>query len=278
MNNRKIPLSVAIGMSALLTACAGTPENDRVSEARTSYEAIAENPDVARSGASALRQAKNHLERAEKLLEEGADDKLVEHEAYLANRYAEVARTQGERTRIQNEIEQAERRREQLRLEMRSAEANQAQSEAQRARNEAEQLRRQMQELREMQAQQTDRGMVLTLGDILFDLNEATLQGPGMRTIDELASFLKRYEDRRIRIEGYTDSTGAEEYNQKLSQRRAEAVRDAVVDRGVAPDRIEVRGFGEAYPVASNDDPSGRQRNRRVEIVISDEEGNIQSR
>lgn len=278
MKNRKIPLSVAIGMSVLLTACATSPDNEMLNEARSSYQEIKDNPNVARAGSNALREAQKHLRNAEQLLEEEADDELVEHEAYLAERYVEVAKTQGERAEIQQQITQAEQRRRELRLEMQSAEAQRAQSQAQQAQSEAEELRQQLQELKNMQAQQTDRGMVVTLGDLLFDLNKATLQRPAQQSIDKLASFLREHEDRRVRVEGYTDTTGTEEYNQQLSEERARAVKQALVDQGIAADRIETKGFGEAYPVASNEDAAGRARNRRVEIVFSDPEGNIGTR
>ena len=278
MINRKIPLSIAIGASAFLTACAGTPNYEKVDEARTSYQAIAEDPNVARSGSADLRNAKQRLEAAEELREEGADEELITHQAYLAEQYAAIAAAKGERSTIQMQIEEAENRREQLRLEAQSAQARLAQNEAQLAQQEAEELRRQMQELKEMQATQTDRGMVLTLGDVLFELNKAELQGPGERTINELAAFLEKYEERRVRVEGYTDSTGSEEYNQQLSEQRAQAVVDELLNNGIARDRIEMEGYGEAYPVASNDDASGRARNRRVDIVISDENGQIQPR
>ncbi|MAL97577.1 MAG: hypothetical protein CL583_03910 [Alteromonadaceae bacterium] len=293
MRTRILPLSAAIGISVLLTACASAPpENETVTEAREIYQSIENDPNVARTGATPLREAKNHLDRAQEMLEEGEEDRLVEHEAYLARGYAQIAETRGERNKIQQEIESAKNRRDELRLEMRSAEARQAQSRAQRAmseaeraqneaklaQQEAEELRKQMQELKELQAQQTDRGMVLTLGDVLFDLNQAELQGTGITAVEKLAEFMKEYEDRRVKVEGYTDSTGSEAYNQQLSERRAQAVKDVLMNNGVASDRVEVQGYGEAYPVASNDDPSGRQRNRRVEIVISDEDGNIESR
>lgn len=273
MTKRNLSSSIAaIGVSVLLTACASSPpENPKVTEARNSYQAIQNDPNVVRSAAADLRQAQEHLRLAEELLEEGADDNLIEHEAYLADQYAAVAEAKGQRSAIQQEIETAEERRRELRLQTQASATQQAQSEA-------DALRQQLQELKEMQAKQTDRGMVLTLGDVLFDLNKATLQRPAQASIDRLAAFLKEYPERRVRAEGYTDSTGSEEYNQQLSEDRARSVKQALVDQGVAPERVEVTGFGEAYPVASNEDAAGRARNRRVEIVISDEDGTIGTR
>lgn len=272
MNKRNMTLGMAISFSVLMAGCASTPqENDKVSEARASYDEIRNDPNVARSGDRQLRSARDELSRAESLLEDGAEIVEIEHVAYLANRHAQIAAEQGKRAELQAEIDSAEERRKELELQMRSGEAEQA-------RREAEDLRRQMEEMREMQAEQTDRGMVLTLGDVLFDLNKADLKASGEDTVERLAEFMSEYEDRRVRVEGYTDSTGEASYNEELSERRANAVRDELVSMGISRSRVETEGFGEEYPKASNDSAAGRQQNRRVEIVISDEDGNIESR
>uniref|UniRef100_UPI003562B4F5 OmpA family protein n=1 Tax=Marinobacter sp. TaxID=50741 RepID=UPI003562B4F5 len=243
-------------------------DNEKVDEAKAAYEEIRNDPNVARSGDRQLRNARDQLSRAESLLAEGEDIIEIEHAAYLANRHAQIANEQGRRADLQEQIDSAEERRKELELQMSASEAEQA-------RRETEELRRQMEA---MQAEQTDRGMVLTLGDVLFDLNRAELKSSGEDTVERLAEFMSEYEERRVRVEGYTDSTGEASYNQGLSERRAEAVRDALMDMGISRDRIETRGFGEEYPVASNDSSAGRQQNRRVEIVISDKDGNIDTR
>ncbi|MCL7944248.1 OmpA family protein [Marinobacter sp. ATCH36] len=269
MNKRNMTLGMAVSFSVLMAGCASTPQdNQKVDEARASYDEIRNDPNVARSGDRQLRNARDQLSRAESLLADGEDIVEIEHAAYLANRHAQIAAEQGERAELQEQINSAEERRKELELQMSSSEAEQA-------RQEAAELRRQMEE---MQAEQTDRGMVLTLGDVLFDLNRAELKSSGEATVERLAEFMREYEERRVRVEGYTDSTGEASYNQGLSERRAEAVRDALVDMGISRDRVETKGFGEQYPVASNDSSGGRQQNRRVEIVISDEEGNIETR
>lgn len=132
--------------------------------------------------------------------------------------------------------------------------------------------------LSELQARPTDRGMVVTIGDLLFDTGSAHLKPGGERVVDRLADFMKTYPKRRVAIEGFTDSVGNPSYNQDLSERRAEAVRLALVDRGIDPARVVARGYGEEYPVASNANVAGRQMNRRVEVVISDVDGVIGSR
>lgn len=269
MNTRNLTLGMAVGLSVFMAGCAGTPpDNQKVNEARAAYEEIRNDPNVARSGDQQLREARDHLARAESLLDDGAEIVEIEHAAYLANRHAQIAGEQGKRAQLQSEINSAEERRKELELRMSSAATDEA-------RREAELLRARM---AEMEAEQTDRGMVLTLGDVLFDLNRADLKPAGEQTISRLADFMSEYEERRVRVEGYTDSTGAASYNQGLSERRAEAVRNALTDMGISRSRIETRGYGEEYPVASNDSAAGRQQNRRVEIVISDETGNIKRR
>ncbi|MBL3557389.1 MULTISPECIES: OmpA family protein [Marinobacter] len=269
MNKRNMTLGMAVSFSVLMAGCASTPDdNQKVDEARAAYEEIKDDPNVARSGDRHLRSAQQELSRAESLLEEDAEIIKIEHAAYLANRHAQIAAEQGKRAALQEQINSAEERRRELEMQMSSNKAAQA-------RREAEELRLQMEA---MQAEQTDRGMVLTLGDVLFDLNQAELKASGEATVQRLAEFMREYEERRVRVEGYTDSTGEASYNQELSERRAEAVRDALLNMGISRDRVETKGFGEEYPVASNDSSGGRQQNRRVEIVISDEDGDIETR
>jgi outer membrane protein OmpA-like peptidoglycan-associated protein len=276
MKKQNVTLGLAISLSVLMTGCASTPQqNAKVDEARASYDQVKNDPAVARSGDSQLRSARDQLSRAESLLKEGASNNSIEHAAYMALRHAQIASQQGERAELQTQIESAEERRQELMLAQQTGEASAARSEAEAARMEAEALRQRMAEL---QAEQTDRGMVLTLGDVLFDLNQANLKSAGEQTVGRLAAFMREYENRRVRIEGYTDSTGSDAYNQQLSERRAESVRDALVNQGISFNRVESRGYGEQYPVAGNDSSSGRQQNRRVEIVISDKDGNIANR
>ena len=136
-------------------------------------------------------------------------------------------------------------------------------------------IAQQEQQLKELDAKQTPRGMVITLGDVLFAVNKAQLSAGGVRNVQKLADFLNRYPQRKVLIEGHTDSTGSRSINQPLSERRADAVRSALVGMGIGTDRIETRGYAEDYPVASNNNAAGRQMNRRVEIILSDDKGNI---
>jgi len=125
------------------------------------------------------------------------------------------------------------------------------------------------QTLTSLGARESDRGFVLTLSDIQFRRDESELSADTMRKLYPLATLLKDERGRTIVIEGYTDSSGDEAYNQELSERRAETVRDFLISAGVDPRRISVHGYGEEHPVASNNNEIGRRENRRVEIIVA---------
>ena len=133
-------------------------------------------------------------------------------------------------------------------------------------------------QLRDIEAKQTERGLLVTLGDVLFAFNKAELTGQAAPRLDKLASFLKQFPLRKLLVEGYTDGVGGDAYNNELSQRRAESIRDALAQRGVDTTRIVTKGYGKAYPVGDNGNPEGRAMNRRVEVVIADERGLLKGR
>ncbi len=154
-------------------------------------------------------------------------------------------------------------------------ETEQAQQQAGEAERRAAALK---QQLSELNARQTDRGMVVTIGDVLFDTDQAQVKSGGLRSMDKLVAFLQAHPQRRAMIEGFTDSVGDDEYNLALSSRRADAVRLALVGLGVNAERLSTMGYGEAFPVAGNSSSGGRQLNRRVEIVLSDDGGVVAPR
>jgi len=190
-------------------------------------------------------------------------------EADTAQRNAAAALLSAEASQRQSEASQ--RRAE---ASQRDSAASQRQSEAsQRQAQDAEARSRQLDaQLKELDAKKTARGLVITLADVLFDTDKAQLRsGDGMRGVQKLADILKQYPQHNVLIEGFTDSTGSSSHNQELSDRRANAVRTALLDTGIGADRIASRGYGQTFPVASNDTAAGRQLNRRVEIIVSDE-------
>jgi outer membrane protein OmpA-like peptidoglycan-associated protein len=125
------------------------------------------------------------------------------------------------------------------------------------------------QQIRELNARTTDRGIVVTLGDVLFASGGATLNGATPSNLNKLAAFLNRYPDRTVLIEGHTDSVGSAASNVSLSHRRADSVKGYLVGQGVASARLTTSGAGESTPVSDNESVTGRQQNRRVEVIIS---------
>jgi len=174
---------------------------------------------------------------------------LVDEHADSARERAEAARAQAERA----EKEAAEAEAQALRARQKSTTARLAELER---------------ELAEFKAQETERGLVLTLGDVQFASNQETLTAEAMRKLSPLVTILEEQPKRRIRIEGHTDSRGEESDNLDLSQRRADAVRDFLIAKGIRSTRITARGYGETEAVASNATTAGRQENRRVEVIV----------
>ena len=130
----------------------------------------------------------------------------------------------------------------------------------------------------EIEGKHTERGILVTLGDVLFEFNKAELLPVAQPRLDRLAQFLRQFPEKKLLIEGYTDSVGGDAYNFELSARRAAAVRAALAKRGVDPGRMIAEGYGKQFPIASNATDTGRSMNRRVEVVVSDENGNLRPR
>lgn len=298
MTGRPIQIAGA-ALCLALAACSATPERYEVlDEARMAVTEVLHDPiadDVAGEELDAARQA---LNRAENGLADNDDPADIRHNAYLALRHAEIVEERVRESRVRDEIEQSEAERNRILLAAREHEVDRALAEADRAlaRADAKALEAEIQaeeankakalaaasiaenqrlrdELADLEAESTTRGLVLTLGDVLFDTDRAELKPGASKTMDRLAQFLRDYPERELWIEGHTDARGDDAYNQALSERRADAVRNALVARGIDADRLYAVGVGEAYPVATNDTVAGRQENRRVEIVISDRNG-----
>jgi outer membrane protein OmpA-like peptidoglycan-associated protein len=267
--------------AAGLAACATDPLPE-LEQARSAYQEVENDARINRYAPVYLYEARQALRKAE-----AADDReVIEYYAYLAEKNARLAEVTAENKAMEAEVEELRQKRQEILMKAREREALSSRKEAKEAREKAraaeeekarlkEQMKREKaqlrQEMEELEAEKTDRGYVLTLDDVLFETDEADLLAGSLLRLDELVDFLKRHPERSIRITGYTDSTGSAEYNQDLSRRRALAVAYSLQDQGIAAERMEVRGLGEAYPVATNETAAGRQQNRRVEITILNE-------
>jgi outer membrane protein OmpA-like peptidoglycan-associated protein len=220
-----------------------------------------------------LRQAEEAVNRAEQAWAQHKDTEEAQHLATLAERRVEIARATAEKSMAEASIEQFNQTRERVLLEARTREAQRAQQQADQAQQQVRSVTTQnqqlAQELANLKARETNRGLVLTLGDVLFEVNQATLTPGAMHNLSTLVAFLKEHPERRVIIEGYTDSAGSEAYNLELSQRRAEAVRNFLIQSGIEVSRLTATGYGEASPIAPNTTSAGRLQNRRVEVVIS---------
>lgn len=303
-SSSKMLLSAVTVVGLLLFGCsAAVPQNARLEQAQSAFTAAQNDPEVMKNAPLELQRAKADLEKAEKLFKAGAETREVEHFAYLAQQRTTIARETANVKLAEKAVEAASAERSAVLLEARTLEATLAQqqalaqqkaaeaarlqadammTEAEKAKAEAlaaeERAKKLEAQISELQATKSERGLVITLGDVLFDTNKSDLRSGAYFTIDKLAAFLAEYPDRKALIEGFTDSTGTVEYNQRLSERRAQSVRDALVARGVDASRLMTRGYGVAFPVAGNETAEGRQRNRRVEVIISDESGKILER
>lgn len=255
-------LMLCLPVVFVLAGCATEPvSTPSLVRAQSAYAKIRTDSSIAANAPVAAHEAKQALQQAEL----ATDVPTQEHLAYLAERKAQIAVADAEKNMAEKEIELLQEEKDRVLLKTSEQEARMAKREADLARQQAKQLEA---ELAELKGKQTERGIVLTLGDVFFETGKAALMPGRLQAIDKLANFLAKNPDRGVLVEGHTDSVGTAEYNMQLSQKRAEAVRDALLARGVDAERITTKGYGKSSPVASNNTAEGRQLNRRVEIVV----------
>ena len=295
MKSKLLTAALAVALAACQTTSPRAA--DALSQARGAVNAARADAQAARFASAEVDRAQQELTRAETAWNSDKDVEKTVHFAYLAAQRAEIARTLGAQAGDEDRLKLASAERERIQLEARArateartrdvaaaaavavasanADARQAQSDADAQRMRAAALERDLQSL---QGRQTERGLVITMNDVLFNTGGATLQPGAQQTVTRLAQVLREYPERRVMIEGFTDNTGSDALNMQLSERRADALRQALVNSGVAADRVETRAYGKAYPVADNGTAAGRQQNRRVEIVMSDGNGRFAMR
>jgi outer membrane protein OmpA-like peptidoglycan-associated protein len=276
MNAKFITL---MGMGLALGACASMPQpNAALEDARAAVRTAEADPNVQRYSALDLEVAKKDLAIAESANQNHKDAEVAQP-AYLALQNARLAEAHAAAKADDARVAAGQAERDQIMLAARTREANNAKAlaanaqaqvaSAQSERDQANQeAARAQAELEALKAQPTPRGQVMTLGDVLFDTGRSELKSGAARKLDQLVQFLNEHPERRVQIDGFTDSVGSDEYNENLSHRRADSVKEVLISRGVDSSRVSTTGYGKAYPVASNSDSAGRQLNRRVEVVI----------
>ena len=222
--------------------------------------------EAARLAAQAQQQAAQaEAERARMAGEQAARERA---EAELAKSAAQV----------QQQVAQAEAEKSRLAAAAAGAERAQAEADAEKARKAARDAEAEKTSLRAqllnqlnsiLQTQDTARGLIVNMSDVLFDTGSYTLKAGAREKLAKISGVLLSHPGLSLQIEGHTDSVGSDEFNQQLSERRSGMVRDFLIDQGVAASTISARGFGKIQPVATNETPEGRQRNRRVELVVN---------
>lgn len=285
-------VAVAVAFALLgLAACETTADSSAVLEQARSAVAQAEaDPNVTKYAPTELDRARKLLINAEDSAKaKSAKDPTAAHYSYLTTQMAHIAQQRAQEQAATMRIKSGETERQKILLSARENEANTAvaqaqaaQADAQNAKDQAVQAQAESQrlaaQLENLQASQTPRGIVLTLDDVLFDTGKAQLKSGAQRSIDQIAEFLNENPERRVQVEGFTDSQGTNDYNLELSQSRADAVAMAIIQSGINAQRVRALGLGEGFPVASNTDAGSRQLNRRVEIIVSNGDAAIPGR
>ena len=283
----KYTLIATLVAGVALSACGGAPKKiESLETARAAYERAAADPSVARHAPKELDAAKTALADADRDFREEESRWRIDSNANLALKRVQTAELIAKSREDQRETEEMKLERQRVQLDLRAAEIERSKEEVARSQAEAEASQAEaeaarlaaaelQQQLEDLEAERTERGIVLTLSDVLFASNEAVLEPGAARNIQKIDEFMKSYPEREAVIEGHTDSVGDEDYNLGLSRDRAFAVRQALVGEGIPAYRISTQGFGEAIPVASNQSRDGRQQNRRVEVIFPDAPGQV---
>ena len=247
---KHVMIPALLALSVGLAACSQDP-NANLESARTNFSSLQSNPQASKMAALETKDAQDSLNKADKAYMDREDKQKVDQLAYLTNQRVEVAKQTIALRTAEGDIKNAAAQRAQAKLDARDAQISKLKN--------------------ELNAKQTDRGTLVTFGDVLFDFNKAELKSSAYPNVTKLAQFLQENQERKVIVEGYTDSVGSQSYNQSLSERRANAVRMALVRAGVDQSRIVAQGYGKEYPVADNSSNSGRAQNRRVEVTISND-------
>ncbi len=287
----------AVLAALLISACATSqPPPPALVEARSTARSAELDPAVLNFAPLELKKATASLTRANELLAKGEPVAEVNSVAYVANQQAKTAMAIAKAKTNDTAVGSSQVERERARADVRTVEAQRAQTQTAAAEQRASGAEQQaaaatanaagvqqqnaqlQQRLSELQAKPTERGMLVTLGDVLFEYNRAEVKPGAQASLRKLADFLQQYPNRQVLIEGYTDDTGSAAYNEALSLRRAEAVDSALVGMGVASQRVATVGYGKDFPIASNSTDTNRALNRRVEVYIAENDQPVRAR
>jgi outer membrane protein OmpA-like peptidoglycan-associated protein len=269
---------VSCGSALALFGCAGSMPPPELVQARNAY-AEAERSEAARFDPTAVHNAKTALNEAESLFEEDSDTPEVRDAAYIALRKAERAKVEGQTVMLQTRKDEAVRNAAQTqakaaqqiesRLESTKEELDQAKQAREAAERSAQEAMMKLKLTQAASVTEEPRGTVISVpGAFLFPTNKATILPTGHDKLDKIVEALKQQGNKKLLIEGHTDSQGSDTYNADLSKQRAEAVASYLQSHGVSREKITTAGLGESRPIASNDTPEGRANNRRVEITV----------
>lgn len=277
-------------IAALLTACNSIPTStSMLDQTRNDYQSAQSNPKVASYAPLEMKQASDAMAKANAAAANNDSTEEIDKLAYLAKQKIALTQEVAKQKSAEADVAKSGTERDKMRLDQRTREADQSRTAANIARGDAAYAQQQTRDaqarnanleaqLAELSAKKTERGMVITLGDVLFATDQARLNPEGQRTVQKLAQVLTQNPQRTVLIEGFTDSTGSSAHNQALSERRADSVQLGLLEQGIARNRIAIHGYGEAHPVAGNESTTDRQLNRRVEIVLSEDDGKIRPR
>lgn len=270
--NLSNPLGTAAMLSLFLGACATAPLPPAgAADARTRLTNLQSDSKLGNRAPAAMKDAEAAVQAAEQPVT-SKDADLGVHRVYIAERRVDIATARATTRYAEDQRAKLGDERDRARLEARTREADSARTDATVARNAADAARNDAEEMRRqieaMQAEATDRGLVLTLGDVLFATGRSEVKVGSASNLNKLVAFLNKYPERKVQIEGHTDNVGSEDSNQGLSQRRADSVRSYLMQQGIGADRLVAAGKGESQPIADNASDSGRQQNRRVVAII----------
>lgn len=266
------PVGLAAVVSLFLAGCATAPLPPQgAAEVRAKLTGLQADANLGDRAPAAVKDAEAAVQAAEQPVAK-KDVELGAHRVYIAERRVDIATARATTRYAEDQRARLGEERDRARLEARTREADSARTDANIARNDADVARGDADEMRRqleaMQAETTDRGLVLTLGDVLFATGRSEVKVGSASNLNKLVAFLNKYPERKVQIEGHTDNVGSEDSNLGLSQRRADAVRSYLMQQGIGADRLVAAGKGEGQPIADNASDSGRQQNRRVVAII----------